>query len=111
RSALAKARRVLALPALAPAWRIDRSVSELEILDANGQLRRLDRLARVDDSLWIIDYKWSVDAERRAGYIAQLADYRLLVGQLQPAPFNAPGPVRTVLVDASAGKVEFDVDL
>ena len=111
RSALAKARRVLALPALAPAWRSDRSASELEILDANGQIRRLDRLARVDDSLWIIDYKWSIDAERRVDDIAQLADYRLLIGQLEPAPFNAPGPVRTVLVDATAGTVEFDVDL
>lgn len=111
RSALGQARRVLALPALAPAWRSDRSVSEFEILDANGQLRRLDRLALVDDSLWIIDYKWSVDAERRVDYAAQLADYRLLIGQLEPAPFNAPGPVRTVLVDATAGKVEFDVDL
>jgi hypothetical protein len=111
RSALVQARRVLALPALAPAWRGDRAATELEILDAQGQARRIDRLARVDDELWIIDYKWSVSAEWRAEYIAQLADYRLLVGQLQPAPFNTPGPVRTVLVDAAAGTVEFDVDL
>jgi len=111
RSALVQARRVLALPVLAPAWRSEQSASELDLLDAQGQLRRLDRLARVDDSLWIIDYKWSVDAERRADYIAQLADYRSLVGQLEPAPFNAPGPIRTVLVDAAAGTVEFDVDL
>ncbi len=111
RSALGQARRVLALPALAPAWRSDRSASELEILDAQGQARRIDRLARVGDELWIIDYKWSVSAEWRAEYLAQLADYRLLVGQLQPAPFNAPGLVRTVLVDAAAGTVEFDVDL
>jgi hypothetical protein len=95
-------RRVLALPELAPVWEGKRAVCELEILDAQGQARRIDRLARVDDSLWIIDYKWSVDARRRAEYMAQLAGYRLLVGQLEPGPFNAPGPVRTVLVDAAA---------
>ncbi len=111
RSTLRPARRVLALPALAPAWRSERAASELEILDGQGQARRIDRLARVDDELWVIDYKWSVDAERRPGYVAQLADYLLLIGQLEPAPFNAPGPVRTVLVDALAGTVEFDVDL
>jgi len=111
RSALRQARRVLTLPELAAVWHGDRAACELEILDAQGQARRLDRLARVDDSLWIIDYKWSVDADRRADYIAQLAGYRLLVGQLEPRPFNAPGPVRTVLVDAAAGTVEFDVDL
>jgi ATP-dependent helicase/nuclease subunit A len=111
RSALRMARRVLALPELAPVWEGKRAVCELEILDAQGQARRIDRLARVDDSLWIIDYKWSVDARRRAEYMAQLAGYRLLVGQLEPGPFNAPGPVRTVLVDAAAGTVEFDVDL
>jgi len=110
-SALRQARRVLMLPELAPVWQGDRAACELEILDAQGKARRIDRLARVDDSLWIIDYKWSVDAERRADYIEQLAGYRLLVGQLEPGPFNAPGPLRTVLVDAAAGTVEFDVDL
>jgi ATP-dependent helicase/nuclease subunit A len=111
RSALRQARRVLMLPELAPVWHGDRAACELEILDAQGKARRIDRLARVDDSLWVIDYKWSVDTERRADYIQQLADYRLLVGQLEPGPFNAPGPLRTVLVDAAAGTVEFDVDL
>ena len=111
RSALRQARRVLMLPELAPVWHGDRTACELEILDAQGQARRIDRLARVDDSLWIIDYKWSVDADRRADYIEQLAGYRLLVGQLEPRPFNAPGPLRTVLVDAAAATVEFDVDL
>ena len=111
RSALRQARHVLMLPELAPVWHADRAACELEILDAQGQARRIDRLARVDDSLWIIDYKWSVDPGRRADYIGQLASYRLLVGQLEPRPFNAPGPVRTVLVDAAAATVEFDVDL
>ncbi len=111
RLALRQAGRVLAMPELAPVWQGDRAACELEILDAQGQARRIDRLARVDDSLWIIDYKWSVDAEWRADYIEQLAGYRLLVGQLDPRPFNAPGPVRTVLVDAAAGTVEFDIDL
>jgi uncharacterized caspase-like protein len=112
RVALARARSVLALPVLAPAFDAAvQAVNEFEILDAGGEARRIDRLARVGDDTWLIDYKWSVGDARFADYQAQLAGYRALVEQLVPAPFGASGAVRTVLVDATAGQVRFDVDL
>jgi ATP-dependent helicase/nuclease subunit A len=112
RAALAKARAVLALPSLRPAFDPSaRAASEFEIVDADGEVRRIDRIARVGDEAWIVDYKWSVDAARRAAYREQLAEYRALHAQLEPPPLGAVRRVRTVLVDASAGRVEFDVDL
>ena len=112
RAALARARAVLALPALAPAFGPAASAAcEFEIVSADGEVRRIDRIARVGDEAWIVDYKWSVDAARRPAYREQLAGYRALFAQLEPAPLGAVRRVRTVLVDASAGRVEFDVDL
>lgn len=112
RAALAKARTVLALPSLRPAFDPSaRAASEFEIVDADGEVRRIDRIARVGDEAWIVDYKWSVDAARRPAYREQLAVYRTIYGQLEPPPLGAVRRMRTVLVDASAGRVEFDVDL
>ena len=112
RAALARARSVLALPALAPAFAdAAAAVCEFEVIDAEGRLRRIDRLARVGGELWVIDYKWSVDPARRPDYVAQLATYRALVAALDPPALGGAGPVRTVLVDASTGRIEFDVDL
>lgn len=112
RAALARARAVLALAALGPAFDPSApALSEFEVVDPEGELRRIDRLARVGDALWVIDYKWSVDARRRPAYVAQLAAYRALVEALAPAPLGPVRHLRTVLVDALAGRVEFDVDL
>ncbi|MGE0801798.1 MAG: UvrD-helicase domain-containing protein [Lautropia sp.] len=111
--ALALAARVRGLPALAGAFDPACGRDEFELFDAAGQLQRLDRLARVGDALWIIDYKWSVTPRWRAGYIAQLDGYRAAVAALPRLPAWAAGArpataIRTVLVDASAGRVEFD---
>jgi ATP-dependent helicase/nuclease subunit A len=112
RAALARACDVLAHAALRPAFDpAAPSACEFEVVDADGEVRRIDRLARVGDELWVIDYKWSVDAQRRPAYVEQLAAYRALVAALEPAPLGAVRRVRTVLVDAGAGRVEFDVDL
>jgi ATP-dependent helicase/nuclease subunit A len=112
RAAFAKARAVLGLASLSPAFDASaHAASEFEIVDADGEVRRIDRIARVGDEAWIVDYKWSVDASRRAAYREQLAVYRALYVQLEPPPLGAARRVRTVLVDASAGRVEFDVDL
>jgi ATP-dependent exoDNAse (exonuclease V) beta subunit len=112
RRALDRARAVLALDALAPAFAPGTPAAcEFEIVDAAGDSRRIDRLARVGDEAWIVDYKWSVDAARLPGYRAQLAGYRALLDALEPAPLGAARRTRTVLVDAAAGTVSFDVDL
>jgi hypothetical protein len=74
-------------------------------------VRRIDRIARVGEEVWIIDYKWSVDVARRPEYVVQLAGYRALVDALEPPPLGPVRCLRTVLVDAAAGHVAFDVDL
>jgi ATP-dependent exoDNAse (exonuclease V) beta subunit len=112
RAALARARAVLAMPTLAPAFDpAAPAANELEIVDAQGSARRIDRLVRVGDETWILDYKWSVGADRLPEYREQMAAYRALFTQLEPRPFGAPGAVRTLLVDATAGRVDVDVDL
>lgn len=112
RAALARARAVMALAPLAPAFApAAPAACEFEIIDAGGEARRIDRIARVGDEVWIIDYKWSVDAGRRPEYIVQLAGYRALVEALEPPPLGPVRRLRTVLVDAAAGHVAFDVDL
>ena len=112
RAALELARAVLALPELAPVFDPGAaSACEVEILDAAGEAKRIDRLARVGDETWILDWKWSVDSTRRPDYVAQLAGYRALVEGLDPPPFGPSRRLRTVLVDATARRVSFDADL
>lgn len=112
RAALMRARGVLALGPLARAFDPSApSACEFEILDAAGEACRIDRIARVGDEAWIIDYKWSVDATRRPDYVEQLACYRTLVEGLDVPPLGPVRRLRTVLVDAASGRVEFDVDL
>lgn len=110
--ALGRARAVLALGELAPAFASDApAAAEFEILDGDGRARRIDRIVRVGDETWILDYKWSVDRARLPEYRLQLAEYRALVAALEPRPFGGSGAVRTVLVDARAGRCDWDVDL
>lgn len=112
RAALTRANTVLRVEALQPAFAPGgRAVNELDIVAADGTLGRIDRLARVGDDAWIIDYKWSVDATRRPEYLEQLAGYRARVAATRPRPLGAEGAVRTVLVDAARGSAEFDPDL
>ncbi len=112
RAALARANSVLQVAALQPAFAPGgRAVNELDIVAADGTLGRIDRLARVGDDAWIIDYKWSVDPARRPEYLDQLAGYRARVAAARPRPLGAEGAVRTVLVDAARGTAEFDPDL
>jgi ATP-dependent helicase/nuclease subunit A len=110
-AALQHAEAVLCHPALLPAFAPETPAwSEFEVFDGQGQLRRIDRLAQVEDALWIIDYKWSVAPSRHAAYAAQLAEYRALIEGLKVMPWGPVHRVRTVLVDAKAGRVDFDVD-
>ncbi len=62
---------------------------ELAFVDADGQLRRIDRLVDFGDEVWVLDYKTGgmgeADPERRAEpYRDQLAAYRAAMGQLYP---------------------------
>ena len=49
--------------------------AELDLLGAEGELLRVDRLVEHDGELWILDFKWRVGAAERAGYEAQVRRY------------------------------------
>lgn len=79
---------------------------ELAFIDADGQLRRIDRLVDFGDEIWVLDYKTGdtseVDPDRRAKpYRAQLAAYRAAMGQLYPGR-----RLRAALIFADASLLE-----
>ncbi len=49
--------------------------AELDLLGAEGELLRVDRLVEHDGALWILDFKWRVGAAERATYAAQVRRY------------------------------------
>ena len=49
--------------------------AEMELIAANGELMRVDRLAEIDGTLWVIDFKWRVTDAERPQYEAQLRRY------------------------------------
>ena len=44
-------------------------------VNAQGELKRIDRLVEFDDEVWVLDYKTGEAAEP-AKYRAQMAEYR-----------------------------------
>ena len=102
REVMQAAERVTTAPALRPffgagaqAW------NELELIDAGGQLLRIDRLVEVDDTIWILDYKWRCADSEREGYERQLARYAAAVAAVRPAR-----PIRAALVLSDGSLVE-----
>ena len=53
----------------------DGALAEVELVAADGDLLRVDRLVELDDALWIIDFKWRVADSERAQYEAQVRRY------------------------------------
>lgn len=105
--ALALARKVLGLPALSRCFDgSGRAVNEMDVFDAQGRLLRVDRFVEFDDEAWVIDWKWSIAEHLREDYREQLAGYRAAL-----APLVGRRRLRTLLVDARAGRVEVDPDL
>ncbi|MEW5788371.1 MAG: UvrD-helicase domain-containing protein [Pseudomonadota bacterium] len=88
----AMARRILAIPELAPAFDPDRhrvARNEMDCLDPEGRLTRLDRLVEFADAVWVLDYKTGglgePDLARRAApHLAQMAGYRAAARALHP---------------------------
>jgi ATP-dependent helicase/nuclease subunit A len=101
--ALAAARRVLASAEAARFFSAGavRAVDELDVFDAAGQLRRIDRLVEFADEAWVLDYKLAMSAAEEEGYRAQVLAYRDTVAQLL-----APKPVRAALVLGSGVVIE-----
>lgn len=97
----AVARRILALPELAPAFDATRHLrahNELEFLDRDGSIARMDRLVEFGSEVWLLDYKTGgldePDLARRAeAHREQMAGYRAAAEALYPGK-----AVRVVLV-------------
>ena len=51
------------------------ALAEVELVSADGELLRLDRLVELDDALWILDFKWRVTEAERPQYEAQVRRY------------------------------------
>ena len=49
--------------------------NEMPYVNAQGELKRIDRLVEFEDEVWVLDYKLS-DAEDAVRYRAQMLDYR-----------------------------------
>ncbi len=75
--------------------------AELELVDANGELLRVDRLIEHDDALWIVDFKWRVSDAERAQYEAQVRRYAQVLRAIR-----ADKPVRIALIDADGELIE-----
>jgi ATP-dependent helicase/nuclease subunit A len=77
------------------------ALAELEIVGADGELLRVDRLAKFDDALWIIDFKWRVTEAERAAYEAQVRRYADVLRAIR-----GENPVRVGLVTADGTLIE-----
>jgi len=69
---------LLALPQLArffDATQYRSASNEMPYINANGELKRIDRLVEFDDEVWVLDYKLG-DSEDAARYRAQMQEYR-----------------------------------
>jgi ATP-dependent helicase/nuclease subunit A len=104
-AAEAVARRLIALPAVAPffdAKRIVRAWNEVELADVKGDVRRADRVVEFFEEVWVLDYKSGTpDKVLLASYRQQVAEYMALL-----APIFAAKPVRGALLFADGSVIE-----
>ena len=49
--------------------------NEMPYINAQGELKRIDRLVEFDDEVWVLDYKLG-DSEDAARYQAQMREYQ-----------------------------------
>ncbi len=77
------------------------ALAEVELVAADGELLRVDRLVEGDDALWIIDFKWRVTDAERPQYEAQVRRYAEVMRAI-----GAGTPVRLGLVTAEGELIE-----
>lgn len=75
--------------------------AELEVIDASGELLRIDRLVEVDGAWCVIDFKWRVTPAERAAYTRQVDRYCKIVQSIHPGK-----SVRGVLIAANGELIE-----
>jgi len=97
------AAQVLRSPACAPFFdpaRLLWAGNEVPVADA-GEPLRIDRLVRLPDAWWVLDYKLGHGPAGVAAYRTQLARYRRAVQALQPGE-----PVRAAFITGSGQLIE-----
>lgn len=78
-----------------------RAWNEAEVVDGEGQVRRVDRLLETPTQVWVVDYKSSSpDTPRLGEYQQQVGEYCALL-----APVFAPKPVKGWLLFAAGALV------
>ena len=81
-----------------------RARNEMTYADAQGEVRRVDRVVEFHDAVWVLDYKTQVSDQagdaRRATYVAQVAAYVAALQGLTPDK-----PVRGALIDLAARRL------
>jgi ATP-dependent helicase/nuclease subunit A len=77
------------------------ALAELELVAADGELLRVDRLVELDDCLWIVDFKWRLTDAERGPYEAQVRRYADVL-----CAIRKDKPVRLGLVTADGELVE-----
>ena len=77
------------------------ALPELELVDADGQLLRVDRLCELDGALWIVDFKWRVAEAERPLYEEQVRRYGSVLRRIR-----GDRPIRLGLVTAEGELIE-----
>jgi len=72
-------------------------------VSVDGEVLRIDRLVRLDEAWWVLDYKLSHTPQALAAYRAQLLRYRDAVQRLQPG-----AAVRSAFITGRGNLVELD---
>ena len=100
-----QAQHLLTLPQLArffDAQQYRSACNELPYINANGELKRIDRLVEFDNEVWVLDYKLG-DSEDAARYRAQMREYQNAMQSVY-----AGKAVRCALVFADGAFSEID---
>ena len=77
------------------------ALTEVELVAADGELLRVDRLVEQEDALWIIDFKWRITDAELTQYEAQVRRYADVLRAIRQDK-----PVRLGLVTADGELVE-----
>ncbi len=75
--------------------------AEIELVAADGEVLRVDRLVELEDALWIIDFKWRVGEPERVQYEGQVRRYAQVLGEIR-----RDKPVRLALVTAQGTQID-----
>lgn len=94
---------VLHAPALQAFFSSDalRIETELDVLTASGELKRIDRLVELADAVWILDYKWQVTPAQQPDYQAQVQIYADVLRDMYVRK-----PIRMGLITAQGELIE-----